>query len=167
MNTSVPLDRETPQTSRGTLLFSEISWTPPTTHDILYLNAFWGIDQFSSAARGFATGGPLGRTGILFAAVGLGRFGAALGNQADDAVGGSVGYQWFLDDTRKQLVLELGGRTNTTQTTDRANQGAGAVGLRYQQAFGRHFIGRFDTFTAIQEEREQSYGVRLEWLTKF
>ena len=87
VNSSFPFDGETPQTSRGTLLFSEMSWTPPHTDNILYLNAFWGIDQFSSAARNFAAGGPLGRVGILFEAVGLGRYGSALNNRANDTAG--------------------------------------------------------------------------------
>ena len=113
LNTSFPTERETPQTSRGTLLFNEISWTPPHTKDFLYLNAFWGIGEFSSAIRGPETGGSLGRTGILFDAVELGRYGAALGNRADNAVGGSLGYQAFFNRTRQQLIVELGGRKNT------------------------------------------------------
>ena len=165
LNTSFPMERETPQTSRGTLVFNEISWTPPHAQDFLYLNTFWGIGEFSSAIRGPETGGPLGRTGILFAAVGLGRYGAALGNGADNAVGGSLGYQKFLDRTRKQLIVELGGRKNTNNREDRS--GAFAAGLRYQQAVGRHFIARLDAFGAVQEERDPAYGARLEWLTKF
>lgn len=165
LNASLPLDRETAQTSRGTLVFSEISWTPPRTKDFLYLNSFWGIGEFSSAIRGPATGGPLGRTGILFAAVGLGRYGAALGNQADNAAGGSLGYQKFLDRTRKQLIVELGGRKSTNDRVD--NSGDFAAGLRYQQAIGQHYVARVDTFGAVREGRDPAYGARIEWLTKF
>lgn len=165
LNTSLPAERETPQTSRGTLWFNEISWTPPRTRDFLYLNAFWGIGEFSSAIRGPATGGPLGRTGILFAAVGLGRYGAALGNRADNAAGGSLGYQKFFDGTRRQLIVELGGRRNTNDRTDQS--GAFATGLRYQQAVGQHYIARVDAFGAVREGRDPAYGARLEWLTKF
>ena len=164
-NTSLPTNRETPQTSRGTLIFNEISWTPPHTKDFLYLNTFWGIGEFSSAIRGPATGGPLGRTGILFAAVGLGRYGAALGNRADNAAGGSLGYQKFFDRTRKQLIVELGGRKQTNDQVD--NREAVAAGLRYQQAVGRHYIARVDAFGAVREGRDPAYGARLEWLTKF
>ncbi len=165
LNASLPINRETPQTSRGTLVFNEISWTPSRTQDFLYLNTFWGIGEFSSAIRGPETGGPLGRTGILFAAVGLGRYGAALGNQADNAVGGSLGYQMFFNRTRQQLIVELGGRT---QTHNRVVAGdAFAAGLRYQHAVGRHFVVQVDTFGAVREERDPAYGARLEWLTKF
>ena len=60
----------------------------------------------------------MGRTGILFAAVGLGRYGAALGNRADNAVGGSLGYQMFFKRTRQQLIVELGGRKHTNNRVD-------------------------------------------------
>lgn len=71
VNTSVALEDETLAVRDGTLFFGEGSWTPPGTHDNLYVTGFWGIDEFTSAARGPTQGGPLGRTGILFAAVGL------------------------------------------------------------------------------------------------
>lgn len=164
-NTSLPVTRETPQTSRGTLLFNEISWTPSHTQDFLYLNTFWGIGEFSSAIRGPETNGPLGRTGILFAAVGLGQYGAALGNQADNAAGGSLGYQTFFNRTRQQLIVELGGLKNTNNRVD--NGDACAAGLRYQRAVGRHFVAQVDAFGAVREGGDPSYGARLEWLTKF
>jgi hypothetical protein len=167
VNSSFPLDGETPQTSRGTLLFGETSWTPPHTHDILYLNAFWGIDQFSSAARDFAAGGPLGRVGILFEAVGLGRYGSALSNRANDAAGGSLGYQMFFEETRKQLIVEIGGRDNTHKTPVVANRGAAAVAARYQQAFGQHLVVQFDSFGSIQEDRNPGFGGRLECRINF
>ena len=165
LNASLPATRETPQTSRGTLLFNEISWTPPHTQDFLYLNTFWGIGEFSSALRGPETGGPLGRTGILFDAVGLGQYRAALGNQADNAAGGSLGYQTFFNRTRQQLIVELGGRKNTNNQVD--NGDAYAAGLRYQHAIGRHVVAQVDAFGAVQEGSDPSYGARLEWLTKF
>lgn len=164
-NASLPTTRETPQTSRGTLIFNEISWTPAHTEDFLYLNTFWGIGEFSSVIRGPETGGPLGRTGILFAAVGLGQYGAALGDQADNAAGGSLGYQAFFNRTRQQLVVELGGRKNTNNQVD--NGEACAAGLRYQHAIGRHVVAQVGAFGAVQEGRDPAYGARLEWLTKF
>lgn len=164
-NASLPTTRETPQTSRGTLVLNEISWTPPHTQDFLYLNTFWGIGEFSSAIRGPETGGPLGRTGILFDAVELGRYGAALGNQADNAAGGSLGYQTFFNRTRQQLIVEFGGRKHTNNRVD--NGDACAAGLRYQHAIGRHFVAQVDTFGAVREGYDPSYGARLEWLTKF
>ena len=113
VNGSYAFDDDTAQASDGALIFGEVSWTPEDTHNIAYVNGFVGIDEFSSAARGPTAGGPLGRTGILFAARGLGRFGAPLGNGADDSLGAAIGYQMFFDDKRRQLVLELGGRKDT------------------------------------------------------
>ncbi len=166
VNTSIP-DRETLQTSRGTLLFSQVSWIPPYTHNLLYLNAFWGIDEFSSAIRGPETGGPLGRTGILFAAVGLGRYGAALGNRADNSAGGALGYQMFFHGTRRQLILELGGRDNTRKTDRVANRGALALGGRYQHAIGQRIVVQLDAFGSVQEDRKRGYGSRLEFRVRF
>ncbi len=165
INASFPTTRETPQTSRGTLLFNEISWTPTHTQDFLYLNTFWGIGEFSSALRGPETGGPLSRTGILFDAVELGRYGPVLGNRADNAIGGSLGYQTFFNRTRQQLIVEFGGRKNTNNQVDDGD--AYAIGMRYQHAVGRHFVAQVDAFGAVQEGRDPSYGARLEWLTKF
>ena len=160
---SYALDDESAAVSTGHLLFSEVSWTPHHTNNLVYVNGFWGIDEFASAARGPATGGPLGRTGVLFAAVGLGNYGAALGNRADNAVGGAIGYQMFFDETRKQLILEAGGRTGTK------GDGASifALGARYQQAIGQHTILRFDVFGAIPEEGDEAYGARVELQFKF
>ncbi|MEP6662653.1 MAG: hypothetical protein ABJC04_03215, partial [Verrucomicrobiota bacterium] len=87
VNTSIALDKSSAKVSNGTLLFGELSYTVPYATDIVYLNGFWGIDQFTSAVRDTTAGGPLGRVGILNAAVGLGRYGAPLSNQADHAAG--------------------------------------------------------------------------------
>ncbi len=144
--------------SDGYLLFAELSWTPPWVEDIAYINAYWGIDDFASAARGAASGGPLGRVGILFAAVGLGRYGAPLGNRPNDSVGGAIGRQWFFDDTRKQVVLELGGRYSTKGT----GLTAGALGARYQQAMGQHWVLQLDVFGSLVHDGDEGYGARAE-----
>ena len=117
-------------------------------------------DEFSSAARGPDRGGPLGRTGILFAAVGLGTYGAALGNDADESFGGSLGYQTFLGDEehRRQLILEVGAREETRGT----ERGAVAAGLRYEQAIGRHTLLRFDGYVAGHDDDAPSSGARVE-----
>ncbi|HIA13758.1 MAG TPA: hypothetical protein EYN18_05860 [Nitrospirales bacterium] len=167
VNTSIPSDLETQQTSRGTLLSGQVSFTPPRTHNLVYLNGYWGIDQFSSAIRGPDQGGPLGRTGILFEAVGLGRFRPVLSNQADDSAGGSLGHQMFFHGGRRQLVMEVGGRKNTVTGTPLSNRGAIAAAARYQHAIGHHFIPRVDFFGEKQEDRNLSYGARLELLMKF
>lgn len=137
---SYPLGTETAFTRKGLLVHNEFGWTPHHTHNWVYINTFGGIGQFRSAARAPSAGGPLGQTGVLFAAVGLGRYGAALGSRADNAVGGSVGYQWFFDQNRKQLLLEGGGRYTYDKMNALVGRDAAAVGARYQMAAGRRFI---------------------------
>ncbi len=156
------LDDETAQVSDGVLLFSEFSFTPTGTIDIAYADLFWGIQEFASAARGEQSGGPLGRTGILFASVRLGRYAAPISNRADDAAGFATGYQLFSADQRKQLIFEIGGRQNTEGRA----QGVLGFGSRGQMAIGSHFLIILDGFVAVQEARDPSYGGRLEFQIK-
>jgi len=160
---SYPTDGETPAAGQGELFFSQVSWTPHHSHDLVYVNGFWANGQFSSAARGTLAGGPLGQTGLLFSAAGLGRYGAPLSNAANDAVGASIGYQMFFDDLRQQVVVELAGRSDT----DNSGQAAIATGIRYQKAIGQHLIFIIDSFIAGSESRGVSPGARVELLTKF
>ncbi|MBI1370038.1 MAG: hypothetical protein GC162_15465 [Planctomycetes bacterium] len=160
---SQALESESAAMSSGHLLFGQLSWTMPASDDLLYINAFYGIDEFASAARGATTGGPLGNVGIMFAAVGLGRYGAALGNRVDDSAGGAIGYQMFLDaDHRQQLILELGGRTRTDM-----DQSTIAVGGRYQQAFGQNWVIQFDLFGEATNNQQPGMGARFEVLYQF
>lgn len=164
VNTSVATDDETLEVSDGTLVFGELSWTPHYSHDLVYVNAFWAIDQFTSAARDPAAGGPLGRTGILFEAVGLGGgFPSPLSNQTSDAAGGAMGYQMFIGGIRKQLIFEVGGRLNTKSEAGDENGGV-AAGARYQQAFFQRFIVQLDGFYVTHQEDplDDAFGGRLE-----
>ncbi len=63
---SAAIDDETSASTDGLLLFSELSWVPYYTEDLIYLTTFWALDQYSPAARGTgpASSGPLGRAGI-------------------------------------------------------------------------------------------------------
>lgn len=161
--TSQALDLQSGAVSTGTLLFSQLSVTPPRSDNLLYLDTFLGIDRFSSAARDPDVGGPLGQTGLLFANAGLGSYGAALANSAANAVGSAVGYQMYFSDRREQLVIELGGRSDT--------KGPGAakvaLGAAWQQAIGRHLVLQFGGFAGSQENVSRSYGLRSELEAKF
>ena len=162
--TSQALDDETPETTTGYLGIAEVSLTPHKTEDVAYVNAFLAADHFSSAARGPATGGPLGRVGILFAAQGLGRTGAPLSNQAERAGGGSVGYQKIFHHGRRQVIFEFGGRRGTDGDP---RTGAVAVGARYQHAVGNRAIVQLDAFVAKQERRDDGWGARIEFRIQF
>lgn len=160
---SFPHDGETAASGQGELLFSQVSMTPHHSNDLVYFNTFWAIDQFTSPARGTLAGGPLGQVGLLYAASGLGQYGAPLSNQATDAAGASLGYQLFYDKTRQQVIFEIGGRKNTQGVND----GALGTAIRYQKAMGQHWIMLLDTFVAKQESRGVSSGARIEFLAKF
>lgn len=149
--------------STGSLVFVEISGAPVTTHNNLYFNGFWGVNNFSSAAREVDTGGPLGRTGILFAAVGLGTVPSALNNRAGDVAGGSLGYQMFFSHERQQLIIEVGSR-NETEGEKTAST---AVGARYQIAMGRHSIFLLDGYIGDHDVTGTNSGARAELRVKF
>ena len=143
----------------GVLLFAEISKTPFGNHNLMYTNFFWGIDNFSSAARDPLAGGPLGRTGISFAARGIGTFPAPLGNRTDDAVGVAVGYQMFFDENRRQVIVEVGGRHETRGSLD----DAAAASVVVQQAVGRRILLQLDGFVGIRGD-DNTRGIRAEIL---
>lgn len=152
---SFPVGEETPFNTQGFLIHNQLSWTPYGNHDLWYIGAFAGIKRFRSAARGPAFGGPVGQTGILFAAPGLGRVGAALGSMSDYSVGGALGRQIFFAKTRQQIVLEVGGRviTNTDEVAGGSLFGGGA---RYQAAMGRRFVLVLDGSAAYDVDAEST-----------
>ena len=156
-------DEESTAVGDGALLFGELSWTPAWSDNNVYINAFVGIDDFTSAARDPAMGGPLGRTGILFQAIGMGRYGAPLGNRANSSVGGAIGYQWFINPIKNQFIFELAGRQNT----DSGNAGSLATAMRYRHVLGQHTVVQVDAFAAIHETRSNTYGGRLEFRFEF
>ena len=108
-------------------------------------------------------GGPLGQTGVLFAGVGLGRYGAPVAVRTDDTAGASLGYQLFFDHTREQVIFEVGG----FKETKGESRGAMGTALRYQKAMGQHFIFVLDGFVAQPEGRRTAQGARTELLVKF
>jgi len=167
-NGSLATDGESPSVRNGALLFAEASYTPWYGHDLFYVNGFWGIRRFSSADRAPSAGGPLGRVGILNAAVGLGRYGAPLSSDADYAAGGAIGYQMFFGELkRRQLIIEIGGREPTRGPRTVQQQPAEGIGARFQQALGRRFIVLLDAFGVLREKSEESWGGRVELLVKF
>jgi hypothetical protein len=163
INGSYAINRNTPQTSSGALLFGEISRTPGLSGNFVYLDSYLGVGDFSSAARRPDRGGPLGRVGILYDAPGLGNYSSALSEDPANSGGLSVGYQMFFDNARRQLTLETGGRLSTHVE----DQTAIALGGRLQQAIGRHLILQLDSFIAGQERRSVGYGGRGEAIFKF
>ena len=163
---SFPVGDETLFNERGLLIHNQFSWTPHHSHNLWYISTFLGIDHFRSAVRGPSAGGPLGRTGILFAAQGIGRVGAPLGNQADNAAGAALGHQMFFAETRQQLILEIAGRLRTKDSE--TGQQAVGLGGRFQVAMGRRFVFVVDAFGIYDfDVSESDKGGRIELVLKF
>jgi len=164
---SIAVDKSNDLVRNGTLLFAEMSIAPTGTHNLLYLNGYWGIKEFSSADRGPLAGGPLGRVGLLTAASDLGRYGPPLTNYPEDAVGASLGYQMFFGMIpRTQFTIEVGGRIPTESPATPEKRAAGGIAARFQKAYGQRFVLIADGFGVLREGGD-GYGARLEWHTKF
>ena len=157
------LKEESPAVSNGNLIFVEVSWTPPWTHDHVYVNGFVAIDEFASASRDPSSGGPLGRTGILFRNAGLGRSIGALDTRATQTIGGALGYQWFISPVRNQVIFELGMRLDESERTNRSI----GAGVRYRHVFGQHVLINIDGFTALNSSTENNFGLRAEMRLEF
>lgn len=160
---SFPGGQQTDYADQGELLFAQTSWTPHHTEDLVYLNSYWAIDQFTSPARGPANGSALGQTGILFSGIALGSYAAPIAASTDNTAGASLGYQFFFDHTRAQLIWEVGG----VKETKGISRGALGTGFRFQKACGQHVIAIVDAFASKREADGYAQGARFEVLTKF
>ena len=163
VNTSIALNRRGPEMDDGTLFLSEISRTVTGSENILYGNAFLGIGNYTSAARGPTTGGPLGRAGILFAAPAVGTAGPALSNRASHVVGGALGYQMFFNDAKTQLTIELGGRKDTVGHA----RDAIALGAQWLHALDNRTSIQVDGFLSEGRLHGFGSGLRMELRTRF
>ena len=164
VNASIPATCNSEVASSGAILQSQISKTLKGSDNLLYFNTFWNIDRFTSAARGPNQGLPVSNLGILYAPVGIGSYGVALGNRIDSTVGAALGYQMFFDGINSQLILEVGARASTRKHRDEAAAGLGA---RFEKTIGRRHVLRFDSFVAGAEGQNPSFGIRSEWMIKF
>jgi hypothetical protein len=169
VNTSFALDKPSAEASNGTLLTGQLSTVLPYGEDIVYLDGYWGIDNYSSADRGPDAAGPLGSTGILFANPDLGHYASPLGDRPNSSVGGALGFQKYLGSPDRQIVLEIGGRTATRVPAYFAASEPNefALGARYQMKLNQHMILIFDSFVGFPQDRGTSYGFRTELSYKF
>lgn len=163
INTSTALEKRDSAVNDGVLLFSEVSRTATGSENIFYANAFWGLGNYSSAARDKGTGGPLGRVGILFAAPAVSLGGSPLSNEADHVVGGAIGHQMFFNHEKTQLTLELGGRKDT----DGSERGEVAFGGQLLHALNNRSSVQVDGFVSAGQERRPGTGLRMELRTRF
>lgn len=163
INSSTTFENEGAAADDGVLLFSQISRTLPYSENIVYADFFWGIDNYSSAARDRGTGGPLGRVGILFAAPAVGFASPALSNRADDAFGGAIGHQMFFNHEKTQVTVEVAGRKDTNNV----DQGAVAIGGQLLHALNNRSSVQLDAAVSGAENRDIGSSVRMELRTRF
>jgi len=163
VNASIAENRESTTVGNGVLLFSQLSATLSKTDNLAYFNTFYSIDRFTSASRSPDQATPVANLGILYAPVGLGRYGVPLGDSIDKTIGTALGYQMFLGGIDKQLIFELGARAGTTSQ----DRGAIGFGARYQQTFSKRYVLRLDSFVVGKERENVSYGLRTEWMVRF
>lgn len=143
----------------GLLAFVETSTSFHGKPHIFYVNGFAGIGRFSSAARAGGTGGPLGRTGLLFAGLGLGNFNAPLNNRGQDSIGAAMGYQMFFKGITRQLAFELGGEIDIGGNK---NTGFG-FGARYSHKLFRRVVSQTDGYIVNNDSISGiGYGIRTE-----
>ncbi|MDP6474189.1 MAG: hypothetical protein QF894_04700 [Alphaproteobacteria bacterium] len=146
-------DEETAHTSNGTLLYSSMAFAPKRTDNILYINSFGALNSYAPAAGA----APLGIVGLLFSGNGLA--GAAINSGANDAYGGSIGYQMFFSGAlRSNLIIEAGGKVdNTSGGVNRAG-----AQIRYSQAWGRRLFFEVGGYGVAQESMSEGYGIRTK-----
>jgi hypothetical protein len=165
INSSFALESETQSVGDGTLLSSEVSWTPYSSDDIMYFNSFFALDRFTQAGREPIIGGPLAALGILFASPLLGDFASELANTANDVAGFSLGYQAFWNKHRTSLTLETSGRIDVKRN-DVAKDNF-AFGLEFRQRLFHRVQFQFDAHVSVQEDRDDGYGARSEIFIQF
>ena len=184
--TTASLLRSINPASRGTLVFSELSWTPHHSKNFFYANGFYAHDTYRAAALDVLIPGPLARAGFLFAGSGLGDVpgvgAGALSPAASEVAGGAFGHQMFLAGTRQQLLFEGAARYSTAECSSTfafCEPHAVAGGVRYQAALGRRGVLVLDAFVARESPRGPSIaaagvrgsgrrvGGRAEFVVKF
>lgn len=156
----------------GILLSSELSWTPYGTNDTVYFNPFVAFGEFLQAAREeIDGGGPLAPLGILFASPNIGQYGSEMVNRANDVAGVALGYQAFWDDNRRNLALEFAFRKDlgldggANESLDGFDQYG--IGFQLQQAIGQRLLFQLEGYGVLQEDRDEAYGGRAEFLYQF
>ena len=162
VNSSVALEDEIPGNvmGDGTLITAEFSSLVKESFDIIYLNLYAGIDNFTQAGREPILGGPLANTGVLFASPNLSTHGAEIIPFVDDTIGFATGYQAFWEHGRRNLILELG----TRYDYNGGETNAIGTGFQLQQAVGQHVQLQLDGWYTFQDGENDDSGARFEVL---
>lgn len=170
INASIADETDNSLSSDGVLVSAEISWTPHSSDDVVYINPFYGFDRFTQVSREPVVGGPLAPLGISFASPSLGNHLSELSGFNTQVAGIAIGYQAFWDNHRRNLVLELAGLKDNTRnifSTDGDGTDAAAFTVQFQQAIGQHVQLQLDGFVAYLEGRDNGSGARAEIMVQF
>jgi hypothetical protein len=170
INASISAGDDSPQVTDGVLLSAEISWTPRSSDDVVYMNPFLGINRYSQAGREPIVGGPLAALGINFASPSLGNHLSELSSFNTEVVGAAIGYQAFWDNHRRNLVFELAGIKDASRnlfSSDGDGADGAAFSVQFQQAIGQRFQLQIDAFVSVLEGRDTGSGARFEILAQF
>ena len=170
INISEAEGSDSPYVADGILLSAEISWTPHSSDDIVYINPFVGINRYTQVSREPVVGGPLAALGISFASPSLGSHLSELSSFNTEVVGAAIGYQAFWDNHRRNIVLEIAGVKDTTRNifeNDGPGTDAAAFTVQFQQAVGQHVQLQLDGFVSYLEGRDNGAGTRAEILVQF
>ncbi len=150
----------------GWLLSSQLSRTMSYSDDVLTLSAFGEIDNYTSAARDPATGGPLGGISVLQRAVGIGTYGPAIDAKSGNQLGFEIAYQHFLDDQERRQLLVAAGASGS-YAPDPEDAISFALSLQYQQSLSDNLIWTLAGFGTITDDSDKGIGLRTELNRKF
>ena len=164
-NSSFAEDADTSSVADGFLVAAEISWTPHHSDDIVYINPFWAIESFTQAGREPIAGGSLAPLGIMFASNNIGNFRSELSNATSEVAGIAMGYQAFFDNFRRNLILEVAARVDTSG--DSTGRDDYAVGFQLQQKLKQRYLVQLDGFFSLRDKRDDAFGWRTELLIQF
>ncbi len=163
VNGSLPDGPQNAVSTKGLLVSLETSFTPFRSDDLVYMNPYVAIGNFTQASKDPIVPAPLGPLGITYSAFGIGTSISPLSSTAQDVAGFATGYEAFWDNHRRSLTLELGVREQTRNHTFNAQ----ALAARFQQAIGQRVVLEVDTFVSRQENHDTGYGARMEFSYQF
>ncbi len=163
INSSLSEGEDNQKVGQGTLYSIEFSWTPEKSDDIVYINSFLADGNYTQAGREPVVGGGLGALGILFASPSLGNFGSELNSFTNDVAGMAIGYEAFWDNHRRSLTLEVAGRKDTSGNRPDDI----AFGFEFRQRLAQRIQLQIDSHYAVQEKRDDGFGMRTEILYQF
>jgi hypothetical protein len=76
-----------------------------------------------------------------------------------------MGYQAFFDNFKRNLILEVAARVDTSG--DSTGRDDYAVGFQLQQKLKQRYLVQLDGFFSLRDKRDDAFGWRTELLIQF